>query len=122
MTTTTLLHSTSVFKVRTAGTGNEPAATENLPTNNTNTETMLLSRSETRRRGGGMGARERVRQTHSFVHLGFKQCKGKINNKKRGYFQDDSSTARPFYEQMGKKRKIEGRKWATADHPPSLPK
>lgn len=45
VTTTTLLHSTSVFKVRTAGTGNEPVVTENLPTNNTNTETMLLSRS-----------------------------------------------------------------------------
>lgn len=50
-----------------------------------------------------MGARERVRAHPSFVHLGFKQCKGKINNKKRGYFQDDSSIACPFYEQMKKK-------------------
>lgn len=49
-----------------------------------------------------MGAHERVRHTRSFVHLGFKQCKGEINNKKRGYFQDDSSIACPLYEQMGK--------------------
>lgn len=103
MTTTTLLHSTSVFKVRTAGTGDEPAVTENLPTNNTNTETMLLSRSETRRRRGYGDTREGAANTQSFVHLGFKQCKGKINNKKRGYFQDDSSIACPFYEQMKKK-------------------